>query len=579
MKRVAVIEPPFIEPGMPYPEIFRVADVLNEVGADAVPLDINVRLFRNILNDTFSSDTLWDRLLLSFAEAYFIDYAVLQNHIANGKGAIDDISEDLVKALSGKDILKVNAIKQETMNRFKGDSKYIDHFQYIRDIELFNALLSYKIKEIDDAASLSMDKYSNNVDIQSSTAILQYLNKVDNGLVLLFRRYLAKEISTWDYDGIIIVITNQTQLLPGLALASWIKKTLKIKVTLTGDFIDDVLDRNFPEALFEHLNEVIAYRIDYSVDCWLQNLPHENIISHPIPTYPNIRKSNSREYLCSRSTFPASHLELYFTPLPIVGALISSRCYWSKCKFCAVACKDDHPFDYQKPEKVVENIKKLQKENGVGYIQFMDYAMPPSILNNFCISDGLGVFWSCQARFEKSFLKEKYFNRLFDAGCTSISWGFETGSDKILKNVNKGGVTDKLNRQKILKASAEAGILNHLFVITGLPGETDDDFIETVSFLYENINLISGIEVYPFQLQPHTVIGRIPYVYGFKTSKKYGDWCMDLPFTGEPEKKTAITRAKYLEETFGFVSKRSETDDCLEGHITFSRQFKGTAKS
>lgn len=44
MKRVAVIEPPFIEPGMPYPEIFRVADVLSEAGADAVPLDINVRL-------------------------------------------------------------------------------------------------------------------------------------------------------------------------------------------------------------------------------------------------------------------------------------------------------------------------------------------------------------------------------------------------------------------------------------------------------------------------------------------------------------------------------------------------------
>jgi radical SAM superfamily enzyme YgiQ (UPF0313 family) len=224
----------------------------------------------------------------------------------------------------------------------------------------------------------------------------------------------------------------------------------------------------------------------------------------------------------------------------------------------------------------LEIVKKHQKDYGVNHVQFLDYALPPAFLKRFCHSKNLNVFWSCQTRFEKSFLEEGFFQRLFSSGCTSISWGFETGSEKILKLMNKGGEINKLSRQKILKASFEAGIINHLFVITGLPYETDDDFLETVYFLYENINVISGIEVYPFQLHPHTAIGRNPFRYGFKTQEKSDDWCMDIPFTGEPDKKTAIKRAKYLKDTFGFVSKQSKTNDYLEGHLTFSRRFKET---
>ena len=382
MKIVAVIEPPFIEPGMPYPELFRIANVLNCTAAKAIPLDVNVRLFRNMLGEPLSDDVLWTKLISAFADAFFIDRDTFINHIDNGNGGINDVSEALICALRSKDKFKIESVTRETLTRFDGTGRYINHAQYVKDVELFNALLDYKTKLIDDNATLCMEKFSNGVNIQSSAAILEYVGRTDNGLALLYEKYLAHEISSWNFDDIVIIVTNQTQLLPGLALASWMKNKLRWKVTLNGSFIDCIFKQNFPPELFDHVNTVIAYGTDYSADAWLSHMCHDHILLHPVSSYPNFQKSGIRMYPCSRGTFAVSDLELYFTPIRIIGASVSNRCYWSKCKFCGVSYLNQYPFEYENAETTIERVEQLKKEKQVNHIQFMDYALPPSFLKD-----------------------------------------------------------------------------------------------------------------------------------------------------------------------------------------------------
>jgi anaerobic magnesium-protoporphyrin IX monomethyl ester cyclase len=66
------------------------------------------------------------------------------------------------------------------------------------------------------------------------------------------------------------------------------------------------------------------------------------------------------------------------------------------------------------------------------------------------------------------------------AGCDSVFFGLESGSDEILKIMNKQ--TDKGKAVEAVKTAKKAGIKVGAFFIIGYPGETDRTLIETINF-------------------------------------------------------------------------------------------------
>jgi anaerobic magnesium-protoporphyrin IX monomethyl ester cyclase len=92
----------------------------------------------------------------------------------------------------------------------------------------------------------------------------------------------------------------------------------------------------------------------------------------------------------------------------------------------------------------------------------------------------LDVRWSCNAR---ATLDYETMRIMKSAGCRLIDVGYESGSDKILKNIKKGVTTADT---KAFTASAKRARLKILGdFIFGLPEETDDTIRQTIEFIKE----------------------------------------------------------------------------------------------
>jgi radical SAM superfamily enzyme YgiQ (UPF0313 family) len=92
----------------------------------------------------------------------------------------------------------------------------------------------------------------------------------------------------------------------------------------------------------------------------------------------------------------------------------------------------------------------------------------------------LDVRWSCNAR---ATLDYETMRIMKAAGCRLIDVGYESGSDKILKNIKKGVTTADTKAFTVDAKRAGLKILGDF--IFGLPEETDDTIRQTIHFIKE----------------------------------------------------------------------------------------------
>lgn len=97
------------------------------------------------------------------------------------------------------------------------------------------------------------------------------------------------------------------------------------------------------------------------------------------------------------------------------------------------------------------------------------------------ISEGLNMPWKCEARTDH--LTPEICELMAQAGCKRVKLGFESGSDRILKQIQKDETrADMLKGAEMLRA---AGVPFTAYFMAGFPGETDEDLRETIGFARE----------------------------------------------------------------------------------------------
>lgn len=115
------------------------------------------------------------------------------------------------------------------------------------------------------------------------------------------------------------------------------------------------------------------------------------------------------------------------------------------------------------------------------------------VLLDFCElvrQSGLAFHWGGHAIASKVFTEDDY-RCMKEAGCTRLEFGVESGSDHVLDLMNKNTPVPLIERN--LRDSKNAGIYNAIFLLVGYPGETAEDFKQTIDFVVRNSRFIDEV--------------------------------------------------------------------------------------
>jgi len=174
----------------------------------------------------------------------------------------------------------------------------------------------------------------------------------------------------------------------------------------------------------------------------------------------------------------------YFLDDRLATTIMTGRGCPFNCGFC---CKNHCSVRLKSADKIIEEINYLHNKFGYNALAFPEDLF---IINKkraeivFKYMASIGIISRCLIRADVLVKHGAEFCKMMaDCGCTHIGMGIESGSDTILKNVNKGESVNTIKRAvNMLKNS---GIRVKGFFIVGLPGESYETLSETRSFLDE----------------------------------------------------------------------------------------------
>jgi radical SAM superfamily enzyme YgiQ (UPF0313 family) len=171
------------------------------------------------------------------------------------------------------------------------------------------------------------------------------------------------------------------------------------------------------------------------------------------------------------------------------------------CSYCSTGTIEGRVLRRHSPEAIVQWIARWQ-EAGVHQFYFVDntFNLPPSHAKEICrklIDHGLNTRWW-------SILYPKHVDKelvglMARAGCEQVSMGFESGSERILKNMNKRFTLKEV--RQISEMLSEHGIRRMGFLLLGSPGETRGSVEESLVFAdslkLDTLKITTGVRIYP----------------------------------------------------------------------------------
>lgn len=166
--------------------------------------------------------------------------------------------------------------------------------------------------------------------------------------------------------------------------------------------------------------------------------------------------------------------------------LISSRGCPFGCIYCSSSVSGKK-YRQRSPENIIAEIEQLVKTYGIRHIVFLDdtFTLNPKrikALAKLLIERGLHqqTTWGCWTRPDK--VSKGLLELMHSAGCRAVSFGVESGSQRVLDRMGKG-LQVQQNLQAI-KWAKEVGMIDvRVFVMVGLPGEAEAEVDQTINFL------------------------------------------------------------------------------------------------
>ena len=228
--------------------------------------------------------------------------------------------------------------------------------------------------------------------------------------------------------------------------------------------------------------------------------------------------------------FDGLPLEKYFVPDRVLPYLATRGCYWGRCEFC------DHGEGYtagyrtKKIQEIMGEISYLKEKYQTRHFHFTDESYPPALfrkLTNSLVEQKMDIAWTTHIRFEKSLLDDEVWKTAQESGCKYLHMGYESGSERVLKLMDKATTRDVIQRS--LELSSRHGVWNHIMGFFGFPGERYEDAKVSTQLLEDNKEHVHSIGFGTFDLSKHTPVAKNPEKFGV-TFYKNPEWDLALDY-------------------------------------------------
>jgi anaerobic magnesium-protoporphyrin IX monomethyl ester cyclase len=170
-----------------------------------------------------------------------------------------------------------------------------------------------------------------------------------------------------------------------------------------------------------------------------------------------------------------------------------------KCNWCAKPIYGNR-YNVHSPARVVSDIKMMQQHFGVNHFWMTDdiFGLKPQWTNEFsklAQQENLKFSYKIQSRVDL-LLQEENIASLAASGCDTVWVGAESGSQKILDEMDKGTTIQQIHEATHMLKSH--GIKVAFFLQFGYPGEDIDDITKTIDMVLELMPEDIGVSVsYP----------------------------------------------------------------------------------
>ncbi|MBW2689493.1 MAG: radical SAM protein, partial [Deltaproteobacteria bacterium] len=172
-----------------------------------------------------------------------------------------------------------------------------------------------------------------------------------------------------------------------------------------------------------------------------------------------------------------------------------------KCSYCSTSTIEGFTLRQRSPESVADWLESWIKAGHANFFFFFNtFNIPLAYAKSICrqiLERKLDMHW--QAIIYPKKVDEELVELMAATGCRQISLGFESGSEQMLKNLNK-----KFTLKDVRTTSAmfaDHGIERMGFLLLGGPGETMESVEESLAFAeslkLETLRLTAGIRIYP----------------------------------------------------------------------------------
>lgn len=166
-----------------------------------------------------------------------------------------------------------------------------------------------------------------------------------------------------------------------------------------------------------------------------------------------------------------------------VTPIISSRGCPFNCGFCGAQSVWTRRYRHRSPENIVAEIEHCIETYGIRAYRMTDelFTAKKQRVLDICrlmVDRKLDISWVCNARAQK--LDLETLEAMRDAGCKEISFGIESGNQKILEKIDKS--MDLNEAERVIRLVKKTGMKTHASYMFGYLGEDEGTMRDTIRF-------------------------------------------------------------------------------------------------